>query len=146
MVAGHRTQIKLRVQSGDDDVRAYLVEFADNATVASLSEALASQFGVSPESAVLADPIHGVTFGSSSLLVALQFQHGQILELVTSEPEPYAVELRSGGDILRVVHESGPQLGHAWPLSPSTGKLACWRTGCRARPRLSTIATRRLPL
>jgi Ni2+-binding GTPase involved in maturation of urease and hydrogenase len=114
----HRTSLRLHVVLPSGADRVLQADFAGTATVAQLSEALREQcglpLGVYDVCVMGADAALNPAAG----LADVQLLHGQTVYLLPTRSDsslPLAPYL-DPADQLRLVHESGPQLGYAWPF------------------------------
>lgn len=118
MAVTHRTTLRLHVVLPSGADRLLQADFASNATVAQLSDALCEQCNLP------SGPYDVCVMGANAALSPLagladvQLLHGQTLYVLPRRSDralPSAPYLGTT-DRFRLVHESGPQLGFAWPF------------------------------
>lgn len=116
MSVAKAAKLTLRIFSDELPYSVFEVLQTTDATVGHLATSLATAMG-REEHTVLMDDVLGAAFRPGSLLATHQIVLGQPIRLIDQAVDPYVPELLQD-DVLRLVHESGPQLGFAWPLGP----------------------------
>lgn len=108
--------LRVRIRVADVGEAQRTVEYSSRASVKDLAAALEEHFDSEPIRAITL-PQLGQQLAWSDELRGLPLHHGLLLQADhETSPLPFALAI-SDTDRLRLVHESGQQLGHAWPVA-----------------------------
>lgn len=110
--------VHLRVRDSLGTTHPITADFNADATVDDLKLALSAKLGDDSDDISLSDSTLRAGVPEGARLIGVQLYHGQQLALDNSSDVLYDLPELVKSDLFRIVHESGFQLGFAWPVPP----------------------------